>query len=213
MINSHKIMIYGFFAFLLQGCNEDFNVGVSKGGSGNGKPSNEFENVEFGAPVNQNYKLWLSQPVSDVCNGVKRTLQFIHPISHELIEENQTIDLTKKIPFESQIKAQVVWKNISNQPKTIIRSCDEVLFVDEERNSTSSTNLVPNLTLNDTRCDVTSSPINPGQTIINTGFEYTFVNTLAGALVHHPRVEFTPQDTDLMGCKALDIPFYIYNKP
>ena len=204
-------MIYSLFAFLLQGCDEDFNVGVSKGGSGNGKPSNEFENVEFGVPVNQNYKLWLSQPVSDVCNGVKRTLQFIHPISHELIEENQTIDLTKRIPPASQIKAQVVWQNISNQTKIVIRSCNDIAFVDEERNSTDSNNLLPNLTLNDQRCDVTTVTLSPGQTIINTGFEYTYVNTLAGALVHHPRVEFTPQDTDLTGCKELVSPFYIYN--
>ena len=203
MTHKNRFLFYFTCMVLLSGCGEELTTGVTKGGTGNGGEGKPI-NVVDGQKLNERYEIWLSKPVSAHCQGVKRTLSFIHPINSELIQEDQWIKIESKDELDQQIIAQVRWKNQSDQPKTIIRSsCEDLVSIDE----LSPDSFKPNV-----RCDVKTVTLNKNDVYIAEEYPFNFKYSTKAVLSHNETVQFLPEESNMLGCDALEIPFALQNE-
>ena len=202
MTHKNKFLFYFTCMVLLSGCGEELTTGVTKGGTGNG---GEGEPIigRSGEPLNKRYEIWLPKPVSDYCHGVKRTLSFIHPVSSELIQEDQLIKIDPADPIDNQIIAQVRWENQSDQPKTVLRSaCNDLLDIVERPGSFKA----------DLRCDVETVTLNKNDVYISEEYQYNFIVSTQAVLRHNETVQFLPEENNMLGCDVLEIPFALQNE-
>lgn len=202
----YKFLFYPICIYFLFGCGENYSAGVIQGGSGNGRPVKpENGKVVYPEPLNGYYTIKLSEPKTDLCHGVKRTIQFLNPLNSEIIEKEELLEISPQVKFNNQILVQVVWENRSDQIKTVFKSsCDGPIRI-KDLGKTKTTDRIP-------KCDlerITTLPINTLH-IINQ--EYKFESTFKGELEHSDTVEFLPIESEKFSCDRLEINFYIKNK-
>lgn len=203
MTHKNRFLFYFTCMVLLSGCGEELTTGVTKGGTGNGGDGDPLINVGNGELLNKRYEIWLSKPVSDYCHGIKRTLSFIHPVNSELIQKDQLITIDPADPIDNQIIAQVRWENQSDQPKTMLRSaCNDLLGLDEWSGSFKA----------DMRCDAETVTLNKNDVYISEEYQYNFLFSTQAVLSHNKAVQFLPEESNMLGCDALEIPFALQNE-
>ena len=205
MIYKKRILFYITCATLFSGCGENFSAGVTKGGSGNGKPNEpEIGIVVERIPLNENYNIWLSKPQVDYCQGVKRTLQFLNPLTLETVDENQLLDVMPTDKIDHQLILQVRWENQSDQAKTIIQpSCDDLVELKE---------LGDDLPMRSMNCDVEKITTLNKHDIYISEHVYKFEHTSKGVLKHSKNTQFLPLEGAGLDCNSLNIRYTINNK-
>lgn len=188
---------------LLVGCGEDFTAGVVKGGSGNGKPNSEIDIVVQKVPLNESYSVWLSKPQTDYCQGIKRTLQFLNPITFDVINEDQLLEISPFDEIENQLILQVHWENKSNQPKKILHpSCNYLIELAE---------LGAEAPMRVMSCDVDEiAALNVNDVYIHQQM-YKFDSTSRGELKHSISTQFLPREPSELDCEKLNITYEIQN--
>lgn len=205
MIYKKRILFYITCVTLLSGCGENFSAGVIKGGSGNGKPKEpEIGIVINKIPLNEHYNIWLSKPQIDYCQGVKRTLQFLNPLTLETVDEDQLIEVMPTDEVNNQIILQVHWENQSDQSKTIIHPSCEYLVEFEETGD--------DLPMRSMSCDVEKITILNQHDIYISEHEYKLDHTSNGMLKHSNSIQFLPLEGAGPDCDNLNIGYTINNK-
>ena len=203
MTLKNRFLFYFTCLVLLSGCGEELSTGVTKGGTGNGGDGKPI-NVVNGQKLNDHYQIWLSKPVGDYCHGVKRTLSFIHPLNSEIVAEDQLIKIGPKDEIDQQIILQVRWENQSDQPKTVVRSaCSDLVNIDE---------FWPDSFTLDARCDVKTVTLNKNDVYIAEEYPFNFKYTATGILSHNKKVQFLPEETNILGCNMLEIQYVLQNE-
>lgn len=205
MIYKKRILFYITCAILFPGCGEDFSAGVIKGGSGSGKPNKpEIGKVLEKIPLDKNYNIWLSEPQIDSCQGVKRTLQFLNPLTLETVDEDQLLKIIPTDELDNQIILQVRWENQSNQSKTIINSsCDYLVELKQ---------LGDNLKMRSMSCDIEKITILNQYDIYISEHVYKFEHTSNGMLKHSNSIKFLPLEGVGLDCDSLNIRYAINNE-
>lgn len=201
---NHKSYIYVMTGMLLLGCGEDFSVGVSKGGTGNGKPKDQPIEYVGNEVLARNYFLQLSAPVADECQGLNRGLKFIQPLDQSEINQDTALSINTDNMPDSQIVAQLVWHNSSNQIIDVFAPvCYEpfILRTDEHQ-------FYPQ----DARCDThLKVSLAPNEVYISH-FNYNFRQTVQGQLSESSDVIFSTKVPSGEKCKHLSLKFKIYNQ-
>lgn len=204
MIRKKRILLPIVCAILLAGCGEEFSAGVVKGGTGTGgKPPSGVDIVVERVPLKDSYSIWLSKPKTDDCQGVKRTLQFLDPTTLEVIEENQSLEITPSDEVVNQLVLQVRWENQSEQPKTILHpSCNYLIELAE---------LGAEAPMRVMSCDVDEiAALNVNDVYIHQQM-YQFDYTSKGVLKHSMSTQFLPLEASGQDCENLSIPYEIQN--
>ena len=204
MIHKKRILLPIVCATLLAGCGEEFSAGVVKGGTGTGgKPPSGVDIVVERVPLKDSYSILLSKPKTDDCQGVKRTLQFLDPITLDVIEENQSLEVTPSDEVVNQLVLQVRWENQSEQPKTILHpSCHFLVELQELGDK------VPVKALN---CDLEEITTLEKNKVYVHQQMYQFDYTSKGVLKHSMSTQFLPLEASGQDCENLSIPYEIQN--
>ena len=204
MIHKKRILLPIVCATLLAGCGEEFSAGVVKGGTGTGgKPPSGVDIVVERVPLKDSYSILLSKPKTDDCQGVKRTLQFLDPTTLEVMEENQSLEVTPSDEVVNQLVLQVRWENQSEQPKTILHpSCNYLIELAE---------LGAEAPMRVMSCDVDEiAALNVNDVYIHQQM-YQFDYTSKGVLKHSMSTQFLPLEASGQDCGNLSIPYEIQN--
>lgn len=205
MTHKNGFLFYFTCLILLPGCGEDLITGgVTKGGTGNGGNDGRPTIVVEGEPVKDTYNIWLSKPASDYCHGVKRTLNFIDPLSSELIQENKTILMRREDNIQYPIILQVNWENTSGQTKTIFRSpCVDLVFFDELKQDSFK--------IQD-RCDVEAITLNKNDIFVSKEYKFDALYTGNKMLTHSNEIQFFPVQNYEVDCNSLSIEYSVQNQ-
>ena len=188
-------------ATLLAGCGEEFSAGVVKGGTGTGgKPPSGVDIVVERVTLKDSYSIWLSKPKTDYCQGV---LQFLDPITLDVIEENQSFEVTPSDEVVNQLILQVRWENQSEQPKTILHpSCHFLVELKE---------LGDNVPVKALNCDLEEITTLEKSKVYVHQQMYQFDHTSKGLLKHSMSTQFLPLEASGQDCEDLSIPYEIQN--
>ncbi|TCB50071.1 hypothetical protein E0H80_09560 [Acinetobacter sp. ANC 4779] len=205
MMYKKRILFSVVCTTLFSGCGENFSVGATKGGSGTGKPNEHDINIVIEkVPLHQDYTIWLSKPKIDYCQGIKRTLQFLNPLSLETVENDQLLEVSPTDEIESQVILQLRWENQSDYPKTVFQpSCDDVIELAE---------LGEELPIKNMSCDVEKITVLEKNDIYISDYVYKFTKTSNGMLKHSKYTQFLPLQGSGLDCGKLQINYEIKNK-
>lgn len=210
MIYKKEFYILLISLLFLTGCGEEFLAGVTKGGTGDG--ANKPKNAVNGELLNHDYYIWLSQPKTDYCSGVKRTLSFMHPITHELIERDQLVHIQTDKQIEHELIGHLMWENATDEAKIITGAdCQLFLILEEEWLGSAQGGFGVN-SMN-RRCSIRNNILNPHTVYVaSEDYRYKLHHSSVGQISQFPSIQFEPMPFDQPQCPALSISYSIQNR-
>ena len=209
MIYKKEFYILLLSMLFLTACTEEYLAGVTKGGTGNG--DNKPKNAVNGERLNNEYYIWLSKPETDYCSGVKRTLSFLHPITHEVIERDQLVHIQSDEIIEHELIGQLIWENATDEAKKITGAdCELYLMLEEEWLDSNQGGW--GISTYNRRCSVPNNVLNQHTVYVsNEDYRYKLHHSSVGQISHFPTVKFEPMPIDQPQCPALSISYSIQN--
>lgn len=205
MVNKRLLFIC-MLPFIFAACGEDFNAGGA-GIEGTGHPPND---THIGNDGQQNidkktqfYFEWtVPAPASDQCHGLKRTIEFLDPYTHEPLSKAMTVRLGRDLNSSNAI-IKLSFQNQSNESITETFTDCEVLPKLYDRDTGKEIVSKGNI-----QCPSTERTYAPQQ----TGVLFLNYEVLVGSPMHMTAVygsgnQYSHDNKQLDACDALSVDF------